>query len=140
MPTLIAYSTEPSLEATDAPPARQRVLIVDKSSECRDVLRAALERRGLEILEAPGAERGLVLAREFQPHVIVLDADSTARDDVRQAACEDAYEHNEASLVVLGEWRQGRTRQGSPRVVQKPYHFGPLVRMIEDLTRRRRVA
>ena len=47
------------------------VLIVDPSADNREVLRTALARRGLTIFEAEAADRGLELAREHRPDVIV---------------------------------------------------------------------
>jgi CheY-like chemotaxis protein len=42
--------------------ANRRVLIVNGSKDSREVLKTALERRGLEILEADAATEGLALA------------------------------------------------------------------------------
>ena len=53
--------------------SRQSVLIIDASEETREVLQTALERRGLRILAADRARRGLELARRHHPDLIVLD-------------------------------------------------------------------
>jgi len=109
------------------------VLLVDSSSDNREVLRTVLERRGLRIFEAGEAQRGLELAREHHPDVIVLDLelqplDASAVED--QYGAEAAQQH--ASLVIVGT--AGRTRRGQvTQVVDKPYHFAPLVHTIELL-------
>ncbi len=120
---------------------RKRALIVDESRECRDVLRAVLERRGWEVWDAPGAEQGLDLARRCHPDVIVLDAEIAPQDaEEQQAACAAAFEQSAPSLVILGDWRAARASHVRSQVVDKPYHFAPLVGLIEELTQKRRAA
>ncbi len=109
------------------------VLIVESSVDEREVLRTALERRGLRIFEAAGAEAGLALAREHQPDVIVLDLD--AQED-GAADHSTAFGHKadgqQPSVIILGT--ASRTSQlPAEQVIAKPYHFGPLVRKIEEL-------
>jgi len=53
------------------------VLIVDGSQENREVLTAALERKGCKILSTSRAKRGLELAQQHRPDVIVLDLELT---------------------------------------------------------------
>jgi len=50
-----------------------RVLIIDDDALDRYVLRQALQRPGVEVIEAPGGEAGLRLAHEQRPQLIVLD-------------------------------------------------------------------
>jgi CheY-like chemotaxis protein len=109
------------------------VLLVDSSSDNREVLRTVLERRGLRIFEADEAERGLELAREHHPDVIVLDLelhaiDADAVED--QYGAEAAEQH--ASLVIVGTAGRSRQEPGT-QVVAKLYHFAPLVHTIELL-------
>jgi two-component system, cell cycle response regulator DivK len=108
------------------------VLIVDSSAENREVLRTVLARRGLRIFEADEAERGLELAREHHPDVIVLDVESQAAD----ASLEDQFgaeaSEQQTSLVILGKARCALAG-GRAQVVAKPYHFAPLVHTIELL-------
>jgi len=111
-----------------------RVLIVDQSEDTREVLRTALERRGVHTLEASGARQGAALARRHHPRVIVLDVESEAADDDDvQALYEAESKDHDARLVVLG--RTHRFEQSLPkdRIVPKPYHFAPLIRKIERL-------
>ena len=124
----------------------RRVLIVNKSKDSRDVLRTALERRGMEILEAAAATEGLAMAQRHHPHVIVLDLeDDPAGED---AACDrfrEGADERDTSLVVLGsaQWCQtarrrfdsGVSQKSEGSIVAKPYHFGPLIRKIEELAR-----
>ncbi len=113
--------------------APKSVLIVEPSVDEREVLRTALERRGLRIFEAAEAEVGLALAREHQPDVIVLDLDAQADDAADlSAAFEDNANGQQGSIIVLGQARR-TARLTASQVVAKPYHFGPLVRKIEEL-------
>lgn len=114
--------------------SRHRVLIVDRSEDAREVLRAALERRGIEILEATGARQGAELACRHHPDVIVLDLDTDAADDEQVRRQFDAASRDHAtSLVVLGRAQRSAPPWPRERILPKPYHFAPLVRTIEQL-------
>jgi len=116
--------------ALASPPS---VLIVDQSEETREVLKTALERRGLRILAASRPRQGLELARFHRPDLVVLDLESSG------AGPEDTYDRfaREVSerpthLILLGSCRLP-DRSPGPEFVRKPYHYGPLVRRIEEL-------
>jgi CheY-like chemotaxis protein len=115
---------------------RKRVLIVDQSEDSRSVFRTALERRGVRILEAPGARQGLEIVREQRPEVVILDLESAAADDtsIRAAYARELTTHP-AELVVLGNLRRCDLA-ADQHVVRKPYHYGPLIRKIEQLIER----
>ena len=111
------------------------VLIVDRSTEARGVLRTALERLGVRVFETADAEDGLALARKHRPDLILLDLE-TARPTSNPAAEDFAAFADEANatLLLLGP---ARLRASAPRgeFVAKPYHYEPLVRKIEQLLR-----
>jgi CheY-like chemotaxis protein len=110
------------------------VLIVDRSSDSRAVLRAALERRGIEIFEAREARQGVELARQHQPGVIVLDLEAESADDEQVRDQYDAASRDhDARLVILGRARRYDQVLPKDRVLAKPYHYAPLVRTIERL-------
>jgi DNA-binding response OmpR family regulator len=111
-----------------------RVLIIDRSAESREVLRLLLERRGATALEASRLEEAMQLADRFRPDLIVLDAESDhsaagqATDELRQAA------HRTATpLVILGRIRPSRGLAAGGEIIAKPYHYGSLIRRINDL-------
>jgi DNA-binding response OmpR family regulator len=113
--------------------ALPRVLIVDRCAESREVLRTLLERRGAATFEADGPERAIPLADRFQPHLIVLDADSdrsagAATDNLRKVASRTA-----TPIVILGTLRRVSGDLPAGQIVAKPYHYGPLIRKINDL-------
>lgn len=111
----------------------QRVLLVDQSDDCRDVIRTVLERRGMQILETSNAGAGLKMLREHRPHVVVLDADTEAADN---PTVRTAYHRElaaiEGNMLVLGNIKRDDATSDQHQV-WKPYHYGPLIERIEQL-------
>jgi DNA-binding response OmpR family regulator len=109
-------------------------LIVDASRDSRDVLRTLLEHRGVTTLETPYPEEAVQLADQFLPNLIVLDAESDQSpggkptNDLREAAA-----RTDTPIVILGKFRQERWEFARDQFVAKPYHYGPLIRKINDL-------
>ncbi len=113
---------------------RQRVLIVDESEESREVLETALSRRGLSTYTAGAAEQGLSLARQHQPDLVVLDldVDDTAAEAWSGPLADDGN-GAPVPVVLLGGMRRNLKRFPGGECVPKPYHYGPLIRKIEEL-------
>ncbi|QDU97906.1 DNA-binding transcriptional activator KdpE [Lignipirellula cremea] len=113
---------------------RRSVLIVDESEDSREVLRTALQQRGLEIFEASEARSGLELARLHHPQLIVIDLEVDSASDPQ--VC-DSYGQqstdDQSQLLLLGSLRRGRCYPLTEQVVSKPYHYAPLIRKIEEL-------
>jgi CheY-like chemotaxis protein len=109
-------------------------LIVDRSPESREVLRTILELRGALTLETDQPERACQLAEAFRPDLIVLDADSghsgtqDATDHLRQAAG-----RTDTPIVILGTLRRSCGPLPAGQILAKPYHYGTLIRRIDDL-------
>lgn len=112
----------------------RQVLIVDESEDSREVLKTALERRGVHTLEALDARRGAELAREHHPEVIVLDLEAEEADleEIQQQYDTESREH-QTSLVVLGRAVRYDRTLPKDHIVSKPYHYAPLIRTIERL-------
>lgn len=110
------------------------VLIVDEQEETRQVLRTVLERRGMQILEASRADRGLELARHHHPDLIVMDVElqTASTPDVSAGFAAETAEHD-TPVILLGSVRHGAARLPSGQVLSKPYHYGLLIRKIEEL-------
>ena len=114
--------------------SRGSVLIVDQSEDSREVLRTVLQRRGMETYEASRAEQGLQLAQQHRPGVIVLDLEAVPADDERIWDGFDAERRkNNTPMVILGNARRYGVSILNGQLVTKPYHFGPLIRKIEEL-------
>jgi DNA-binding response OmpR family regulator len=112
-----------------------RVLIVDRSRESRDLLSALLERQGAEVLEARGTERGAQLAATEKPDLIVVDAEANGTHDQEDGAekLAAAAARNACPIVVLGTFRRSASPFSAGQFVAKPYHYGALIRRIEEL-------
>lgn len=112
------------------------VLVVDRSRENREVLRTILMRRGCRIHEANSDVTGLQIAQQCHAKVFVLDLDTVNPAD--EQICADfhrrAREEN-ASVVLLGRVTKSESPLPATEVLSKPYHYGPLIRKIEELLR-----
>jgi CheY-like chemotaxis protein len=113
---------------------QRSVLIVDQSSESREVLRCALQRGGTQIFEAAQAEEGLEKIRLHRPDLIVVDVESEGTDSQATAReFGETAQTNNTPLVVLATARRQATPLASSEFIAKPYHYGPLIRRIEEL-------
>ena len=112
---------------------RRRVLVVDPLDETPEVLRAALIDRGVDVVSTRNSARGLALARQSQPNLIVLDLEC----DASSAALARHYASESASsttpLLILGTAKQGSAGLPNCQFLAKPYHYAPLIRKIEEL-------
>lgn len=118
-----------------------RVLIVDESEESREVLHTVLSRRGLTTYTACEAAQGLDLAQQYQPDLVVLDLDiddSSVEALSKPLAGADTGEP--AHIILLGGARRHSSRFPDGEFFAKPYHYGPLIRRIEELLEDRRRA
>jgi CheY-like chemotaxis protein len=111
------------------------VLLVEPSPETREVLATILQLRGLRIFEAEEPQRGLELAREERPDVIVLDYDQLALDGHLQDEFAAETRQPHIGLIVLGTIRPEPSATTN-RFIAKPFHYGPLVQTIERLVRK----
>lgn len=108
------------------------VLLVEPSPETREVLATILQLRGLRILEAEEPRRGLELAREEKPDVIVVDFDQPALEDDWQSSFAAETRQPHGGLIVLGTTPPERSAPAN-RFIAKPFHYAPLVQTIERL-------
>jgi CheY-like chemotaxis protein len=118
---------------------QSRVLIVDRSRESRDLLRSFLSRHGAEVIEAPVTERAAMLADHSRPDLIVVDVETQPygvdSDGATQLAAVAA--RNDIPIVVLGTLRRSASPLPTDEFVAKPYHYGALIRRIEELLGKR---
>jgi DNA-binding response OmpR family regulator len=114
--------------------SQRSVLIVDSSEETREVLKTALERRGMRTYAASRPHRGLELARRYHPDLIVLDLDAGC--GTPEELCCPFTRQSEAyptRLIFLGGLCHRHRRPSGGEFIAKPYHYGPLIRRIEEL-------
>jgi DNA-binding response OmpR family regulator len=110
------------------------VLIVDRSEETREVLQTALSRRGMHTFTAKHASDGVELTRQHHPDLIVLDLESDNVNMDRQTPPFWAGQKGETvPVILLGSLRRNQPQIPGSEFVSKPYHYGPLIRRIEEL-------
>lgn len=124
-----------SEKPVDRPPiaSKRSVLIVDPLDDSREVLRTALERRGLTIFEASRADQGLKLAEQLDPDLIVLDLELETDGGLIVGDIEKQSRARKRPIIMLGAARRRGSLHPGAEFIAKPYHYGPLIRKIEQL-------
>ena len=117
--------------------SREKILIVDDTPANIDLLTAALEPHGYEILAAPGGELGLKIAAKALPDLILLDVVMPGRDGFaicRELKADDATREipvlfitakQETASVVNG------FRVGAVDYILKPFQADEVVGRVE---------
>lgn len=115
------------------PRSPKSVLIVDPSADNREVLRTALSLRGLRVWEAEAQAQGYELACQHHPDVIVVDAElePTSTHSIHDRFADQAGNPS-SPIIILGCLRRDAPVAGC-HVIDKPYHFAPLIHTIERL-------
>ncbi|MGI9457025.1 MAG: response regulator [Aeoliella sp.] len=117
------------------------VLIVDQSAESREVLRALLERSGRMAIEASRPDEAAEVTERERPQLIVVDADSDrSAGGEATLRLHRAARRTDTPIVVLGQVGRVKTPLAPGEWVAKPYHYGDLLRRIEDVLEQRRAA
>jgi len=117
-----------------------RVLVVDPDYEFADALRHGLKRGfGYDVQVATGTFEAGLLAREFRPHVILLDLALPGLDakDTRQALRGDPELVATRVVAVTpdrGAGGQQAIGEGFDGYLAKPYDLPSVVRAIEQAT------
>jgi CheY-like chemotaxis protein len=108
------------------------VLIVDRSPDTREILRSALESRGVCTLAAARPEDALQVARRQPPDLIVLDLEADQKTEAWGDMTGEA-QRCKTPLIILGTACNSAESPPQGEFVRKPYHYGPLLRKIEEL-------
>ena len=112
----------------------QMVLIIDRSEDSRQVLKTALERRGFQTMESLTAGDGLEMVRMHHPELVVLDLEAIpANEPSVRVQLDLETEPSQTPIVILGNLRKNEVLPPHCLVVRKPYHYGPLIRKIEQM-------
>lgn len=113
-----------------------QVLVVDRCEETREVLRTVLQRQAVQILATGLPHRGLELARRHHPDLIVLDLEIGDPSSGCLGPLLEKSRQNATPVVLLGRARRGSPAGPAADRLAKPYHYGPLIRKIEQLLNR----
>jgi DNA-binding response OmpR family regulator len=87
------------------------------------------------VLEAPATGRGAALANDHLPDLIVVDVEAPPYEADSDGAAQlaSAAARNDIPIVVLGTMRRSASPLPTDEFVAKPYHYGALIRRIEEL-------
>lgn len=113
--------------------ASPSVLIVDRCEETRQVLETALEKRGIRTFTASRARIAREMARAQQPDLIVLDLEAErSAPDTLCSKFQLNSDSEQPAMVLLGTMAKPMSNP-KREIVAKPYHYGPLIRRIEEI-------
>jgi DNA-binding response OmpR family regulator len=118
-----------------------RALIIEDAPEMRLVATRLLEQKGFEVASAPDGERGLALAEEQQPDLVLLDLTLPGIDGLE--VCRRLRAFSDAYIVIVSgredelDKVEGLTA-GADDYVTKPYSPRELSARIEAMLRRPR--
>jgi len=119
-----------------------RILIVEDNPDLAYGLRTGLEIEGYEVDVAPDGETGLVLAREWEPHLVILDLMLPGMDGYRvlRTLRDDGLEMPVLILTARGEETDKVLgfRLGADDYVTKPCGVLELLARVAALLRRAR--
>jgi CheY-like chemotaxis protein len=111
-----------------------QVLIVDESPESREILRTLLARRGTTTLEAARPDQAAQMTEQHRPDLILFDADCDhSGSGAPTESLKAAASRIGTPIVILGTVHNRQKPATSGQFISKPYHYGPLIRKIEDL-------
>jgi CheY-like chemotaxis protein len=122
------------MEGRQAVKPTPRVLIVDESTDSREVLRLLVERLGATTLLARRPEQALQIAQDNRVDLILLDADSdcTASGDA-VSRLQVTATRNDTPIVILGSVCRSQSRYAAGQFVAKPYQYAELARKIDGV-------
>jgi DNA-binding response OmpR family regulator len=118
----------------------KKVLIVEDQADIRKLLRMALEFDDFEIHEAPDGARGLAIARELRPDIVLMDVrmpgSLTGLDACRLIKADEALAH--VKVVMLSALGQAQDRlhgeqAGADDYLVKPFRTAEVLASIYRL-------
>lgn len=138
-------STHPVQPAESAPPraaprgaAASRILVVDDLAPSAETLMTLLEMEGFEVRVAHEGQEALRIAREFQPHVVLLDIGLPGMNGFEVAhGLRSQPESRDALLIALTGYGEAESRTRSAQAgfdfhMVKPADVDLLLTMLSD--------
>jgi CheY-like chemotaxis protein len=118
-----------------AAPPSERILIVDDDPETTRALGQLLVKRGYAVLEEHDSMRALAVAREFQPHAVILDylMPRAHGGDVAWQLASEPLLRNTRIIICSGHPPSEIVRKLPPApipIIGKPVDFDVLVELI----------
>lgn len=121
---------------------RKRVLIIEDEADVREVLDYNLTREGFRVVSTGDGERGLQLARDEAPHVVLLDLMLPGRDGIEicRRLKGDPVTENTPVIMVTAKGEESDIvlglGMGADDYVTKPFSPKELVARIKAVLRR----
>ena len=115
------------------------ILIVDDDPHIRDVLRYALEKEGISVIEAENGRAGVEKALQFQPHMIIMDVMMPELNGLE--ACQELRRSHHIPILFLSSRDSEFDRVlglelGGDDYVVKPFSPRELMARIKVMLRR----
>jgi len=119
--------------------ASLRVLLIDDDAKLADLLKAYLERSGIELVAAQDPEKGLKLVHAERPSLVILDVMMPGRDGF--SVCKEIRATSDVPVLMLtarGETidRVVGLELGADDYMGKPFEPRELVARIQSIVRR----
>jgi two-component system response regulator MprA len=126
--------------AADGGGPKLKALVVDDEPSIVDFIKLGLGYEGFDVKSARDGPNGLMLAREFNPDVIVLDVMLPGMDGME--VCRRIRAQSDAGIVMLTakdelQDRVAGLEHGADDYVVKPFRFEELIARIRAVLRRR---
>lgn len=121
---------------------RRRVLVIDDDRNILEIMQAALERAGLEVLPAADGDIGVRLFREEQPDIAVVDIAMPGMDGytvIERIRAVEGETDNPMPVIILSAYSQSAMRKYASKLgvnlyLTKPVSPKLLVEHIRELT------
>ena len=113
-----------------------KILVVDDEADLVSVLRFGLEVEGFEVISASDGEQGLILAREAQPALVLLDLMLPKLDGYKVCRALKFDERYRTMPIFILSARSGdddrrlALEMGADLFITKPYEMKQLVSKI----------
>jgi DNA-binding response OmpR family regulator len=124
-------------QKTDNPATVKRVLIVEDNVDAADTMQMLLQLSGYEVRATYDANAALALAREFEPHAVLLDIGLPRKDGYEVARELRALPQTKSSLLVAltgfghEEDRKRAAEAGFDAYQVKPVDPGAIEKILE---------
>lgn len=119
--------------------SKKRVLIVDDDAKIRKLLRVALQSSGYETIEAENGERGIKLAKENIPDLILMDIQMPVMDGI-SALKIIRLDESTKSIPVIAQTsyamrgdKEKFLAEGFDSYISKPIDVKEFLRRIEEI-------